>query len=57
MLNSMLETVRLLAGSRKVEEEIKTCRICGEPSSHDVCRACQFRIELGLLEKPVFRLE
>ncbi len=57
LLNSMLETVRLLAGSRKVEEEIKTCRICGEPSSHDVCRACQFRIELGLLEKPVFRLE
>ncbi|WP_048163212.1 TIGR00269 family protein [Thermogladius calderae] len=56
LLNSYLSIVRLLGEKRQVGE-VKTCKICGEPSSHDVCRACQFRIGLGILEKGVYELK
>ncbi|WP_440059358.1 TIGR00269 family protein [Thermogladius sp. 4427co] len=55
LLNSMLGIIESL-NSRIKAEEIKTCEICGEPSSHRVCRACQFRMELGLLPRVSFEL-
>jgi len=30
---------------------LKHCEICGEPSSAKVCKACQMRISLGLIDK------
>ncbi|MEZ0393661.1 MAG: TIGR00269 family protein [Desulfurococcaceae archaeon] len=35
--------------------EIGTCKICGEPSSHDVCRACTYRLQLGILDSGLLR--
>ncbi len=29
--------------------EIKYCKICGEPSSTEICKACQIKIKLGLI--------
>ena len=31
------------------EEQLYTCAICGEPSAHPICRACQLKLELGIL--------
>lgn len=30
--------------------EVKSCMICSEPSAHEICRACQYRIELGIIK-------
>jgi len=30
--------------------EIKTCKICGEPSAHEICRACLYKKELGIID-------
>ena len=51
LLNSLLSVLDILrrAGVAS-EEELRSCEICGEPSSHPVCRACLLKIELGILE-------
>ena len=33
-------------------EKLKRCKVCGEPSSRDVCKACELKIDLGLIEYP-----
>jgi len=38
------------------EEGPYTCAICGEPSAHPICRACQLRLELGILRLSEERL-
>lgn len=48
MLNALLTILPLLR-EKYAEEEFLTCQICGEPSTHTICRACLFRKELGLL--------
>ncbi len=51
LLRSLLDLVEKLRD--KYPERPKTCKICGEPSSGEVCRACQLKMELGLLEVKV----
>ncbi len=54
LLRSLLSIIELLKDNPKLKiGEIKTCKICGEPSAHEICRACIFRIELGILKPPV----
>ncbi len=53
LLRSLLSIIDLLKNNPKLNiGEIKTCRICGEPSAHEICRACIYRIELGIIELP-----
>ncbi len=47
LLRSLLSLINKLKG--KERENLTTCKICGEPSSNPVCRACQLKIELGIL--------
>ncbi len=51
LLRSLLEILPLLR--ERYRGTPKTCKICGEPSTGDVCRACQLRMELGLLDVQV----
>ncbi|MCY0867709.1 MAG: TIGR00269 family protein [Desulfurococcus sp.] len=47
LLNSLISlTERPL---QEAEGRRYNCEICGEPSSHPVCRACLYRFELGLM--------
>ncbi len=39
--NYMLNTLSLMKKRFIGKIELKTCEICGEPSSHDICKACQ----------------
>ncbi len=53
LLRSLLTIIDLLKDKKElVEGEIKTCLICGEPSAHPICRACVYRLELGLIKPP-----
>jgi uncharacterized protein (TIGR00269 family) len=55
LLRSLLSIIRILREKAGIGEgEIKTCRICGEPSAHEICRACLYRIELGILKPPPY---
>ncbi len=46
LLRSLLSLVRSLTS----EERPMKCVVCGEPSSTPICRTCQLKIELGILE-------
>jgi len=50
MLRSMLTVIDLLTKNHSLKGEISECRICGEPSSHEICRACFYRYKLGIME-------
>ncbi len=53
LLRSLLTIIEYLSKIPGLRAgEVKTCRICGEPSAHEVCRACIYRIELGILRPP-----
>jgi len=47
MLDNLLNLIKFLQ-SKYVEDKINTCKICGEPSSSEVCRTCSFRMKLKL---------
>ncbi len=51
LLRSLLRIISILEKHRDeiVKGEIKTCRVCGEPSAHEICRACMYRYELGIM--------
>jgi len=53
ILRSLLSIIDLLKKNTRenIREEIETCWICGEPSSHPICRACLYRFELGIMNK------
>ncbi len=53
MLRSLLRIIQLLEDktNKIIEGEIRSCRICGEPASHDLCRACTYRLELGIMDE------
>jgi len=48
-LRSLLRIISLIGGGQEGEGGPATCRLCGEPSAHEVCRACQLKMELGLI--------
>jgi len=48
LLKSLLALVDAL--KEKYRERPRTCKICGEPSSGEICRACQLKMELGILD-------
>lgn len=52
LLRSMLQIVKVLSrnGGEASGGAILRCRVCGELSSHPICRACQYRYELGIME-------
>jgi len=51
LLRSLLRIIEILDRyGYGGEGEIGTCSICGEPAAHDICRACLFRRELGILD-------
>ncbi len=53
LLRSLLSVIEYLKKIPGLSSgEVKTCMICGEPSAHEVCRACIYRIELGILKPP-----
>ncbi|MEM4914620.1 MAG: TIGR00269 family protein [Thermosphaera sp.] len=50
MLRSLERILSIMERSQfKSGNEFKTCEVCGEPSSHPVCKACLYRYELGLM--------
>ncbi len=51
ILKSALDVSRAVKQARSPQHP-QICNICGEPSKGPVCRACELRIMLGLLEKP-----
>ena len=52
-LNSLLHVLETYSAKENVEQ-IGSCKICGEPSSHEICRACFFKMKLGLLNSQDF---
>ncbi len=46
---AMLRTLEAILSNVRPSESIGVCKVCGEPSSSEVCRACQLRMELGIL--------
>ncbi|AEM39629.1 PP-loop domain protein [Pyrolobus fumarii 1A] len=53
----ILEKCGKVSTSGEEEEGPYTCAICGEPSAHPICRACQLRLELGILKLSEERLQ
>ena len=47
MLENLLDLINFLRDKYR-EGEINTCKVCGEPSSSEICRACSFRMKLKL---------
>jgi uncharacterized protein (TIGR00269 family) len=47
ILDNLLTLINFLR-SRIKEDRIGSCRVCGEPTSTEICRACSFRIKLNL---------
>uniref|UniRef100_A0A7C4NVY3 TIGR00269 family protein n=1 Tax=Staphylothermus marinus TaxID=2280 RepID=A0A7C4NVY3_STAMA len=58
MLKSMLKIHNIL--SKHPEEvregDLKKCIVCGEPSAHDICKACEYRFELGIMSEDENRI-
>lgn len=48
LLNSLI-SITQEKQTRDAVNKKQVCKICGEPSSHPVCRACLYRYELGLM--------
>jgi len=50
ILRSMLEIIDYLNRNKNmlIKGEIQTCIVCGEPSSHPLCRSCYYRYKLGI---------
>lgn len=46
IINSFLNILPSLKEKYKNQEEIKYCRICGEPSSRNACQACELKSKL-----------
>jgi len=51
LLGSLLELIRIHSKVKLVDKKFMKCAICGNPSSHLVCRACLFRAQLELLRE------
>lgn len=50
LLRSLEKIISLIENAQKTHvKSFGTCKICGEPSSHPICKACMYRFELGLL--------
>lgn len=49
LLRSLLELIEMHRGSVATAKKYTKCIICGNPSSHEVCKACLFRAKLRLL--------
>ncbi len=47
ILRSLLQLLPLL--QKKYKGRPQTCKICGEPATGDICRACELRRDLGLI--------
>ncbi|MEM4481863.1 MAG: TIGR00269 family protein [Desulfurococcaceae archaeon] len=50
LLKNLLELFTMQCWSKLPEKEYLKCTICGNPSSHAVCKACMFKMKLGLLQ-------
>lgn len=58
LLRSLETAIKLLRSQGAGEaERLYTCALCGEPSAHPVCRACQLRLQLGIMEVSREKLE
>ncbi|MGB9827642.1 MAG: TIGR00269 family protein, partial [Thermosphaera sp.] len=50
LLRSLEKVSGLIENAQKnVLKSFETCKICGDPSSHPICKACMYRFELGIL--------
>ncbi|WP_448577351.1 TIGR00269 family protein [Thermosphaera sp.] len=50
LLRSLERAISLIENPQKIlVKPFETCKICGDPSSHPVCKACMYRFELGIL--------
>ncbi len=51
ILNNLLSIINILTKKENInlEEEIDTCILCGEPSAHQICRACDLRTRLSMV--------
>lgn len=38
-------------GEEEEEQELKPCKVCGQPSPEMICRACKEKIQAELLEQ------
>ncbi len=50
LLRSLLTVLDMLKHRGSHDVKLRSCKICGEPTPHEVCRACMYRIELGILK-------
>jgi len=48
ILESLIATLERYSG--KQPPRINSCRVCGEPTSQEICRTCRYLEDLGLLE-------
>ena len=55
IINSFIEILPLLKKDYEVGD-IKSCNICGEPCSQNICRACNLLKENGLLQQDIKEL-
>lgn len=50
LLRSLLELIEMQNKLQLLKKKYVKCNICGNPSSHVVCKACLFRARLGLID-------
>ncbi|OYT40429.1 MAG: TIGR00269 family protein [Desulfurococcales archaeon ex4484_58] len=52
ILKSLLRIIEILKNNPKeiTKGTLQTCRVCGEVSSHPICRSCMYRYELGIMK-------
>ena len=50
LLRSLLQSIEILNSTTNFKYKLPTrkCEICGMPSSSNICKACKYRLELGL---------
>lgn len=49
LLRSLLDLIEMCNKFKLISKKYMKCNICGNPSSHIICKACLFRAKLGLL--------
>jgi len=45
------ESLRKKLGQQIIQQRLRRCSLCGMPTSHDICRACEIKIELERIIK------
>lgn len=55
LLRSLLSAIKLTQHAQ-LRQSLRECVLCGEPAAHPLCKACAYRLELGVLKPDEYSL-